>query len=76
MDLFDHKIIGYSYGLNMNDDLSIDALKKALANRPISKECICHSNKELNILQIDMKHYLKKTVYNIHILKKVAHMIM
>ena len=28
MDLFDLKIVGWSYGLNMTDDLAIDALKK------------------------------------------------
>ena len=45
MDLFDHKVIGYSYGLNMSDDLSVNALKKALANRSISKDCIFHSDR-------------------------------
>ena len=45
MDLFDHKVIGYSYGLNMSDDLSVNALNKALANRPISKDCIFHSDR-------------------------------
>ncbi len=45
MDLFDHKVIGYSYGLSMSDDLSSDALKKALVNRPISKDCIYHSDR-------------------------------
>ena len=32
MDLFDLKIVGWSYGLNMTDDLVIDAFKKALIN--------------------------------------------
>lgn len=45
MDLFDHKVIGYSYGLNMSDDLSVNALNKALANRPISKDCVFHSDR-------------------------------
>ena len=45
MDLFDHKVIGYSYGLNMSDDLSTNALKKALANRSIDKDCVFHSDR-------------------------------
>ena len=32
MDLFNLKVIGWSYGLNMNDNLVIDAFNKALVN--------------------------------------------
>ena len=45
MDLFDLKIIGWSYGLNMTDDLVIDALKKALINRGLNKDGIFHSDR-------------------------------
>ena len=40
MDLFDLKIIGWSYGLNMNDDLVIDAFNKAKTNRSMAKNGI------------------------------------
>ena len=72
MDLFDHKVIGYSYGLNMSDDLSIDALNKAKANRTISKDCIFHSdrgvqytsNKYETLLQeSNIKHSYSKKGY-------------
>ena len=45
MDLFDLKIIGWSYGLNMTDDLVIDAFKKALINRGLNEDGIFHSDR-------------------------------
>ena len=44
MDLYDLKVIGWSYGLNMTDDLVIDALKKASINRRVKKGLIVHSD--------------------------------
>ena len=44
MDLYDLKVIGWSYGLNMTDDLVIDALKKASINRRVKKGLIFHSD--------------------------------
>lgn len=38
MDLFDLKVVGWSYGLNMTDDLVIDAFSKALINRGLKKK--------------------------------------
>jgi len=45
MDLFDLKIIGWSYGKNMTDDLVISAFNKALINRGLKKEGIFHSDR-------------------------------
>ena len=45
MDLFDLKIVGWSYELNMTDDLVIDAFNKALINRGLSKNGIFHSDR-------------------------------
>ena len=45
MDLFDLKVVGWSYGLNMTDDLVINALNKALINRGLNKDGIFHSDR-------------------------------
>ena len=45
MDLFDLKVVGWSYGLKMTDDLVIDALNKALINRGLNKDGIFHSDR-------------------------------
>jgi len=45
MDLFDLKVIGWSYGLNMTDDLVIDAFNKAMINRGLNKDGIFHSDR-------------------------------
>lgn len=45
MDLFDLKIVGWDYGLNMTDDLVIKALKKALINRGLNEGGIFHSDR-------------------------------
>lgn len=44
MDLFDLNVIGWSYGMNMTDDLVIDAFNKAMINRKLNKDCIFHSD--------------------------------
>ncbi len=72
MDLFDLKVVGWSYGLNMTDDLVIDAFKKALINRGLNEDGIFHSDrgsqytsndyeKLLNTLKI--KHSYSKKGY-------------
>ena len=45
MDLFDLKVVGWSYGLNMTDDLVIDAFNKAYINRGLNKDGIFHSDR-------------------------------
>ena len=45
MDLFDLKIVGWSYGKNMTDDLVISAFNKALITRGLKKDGIFHSDR-------------------------------
>ena len=72
MDLFDLKVIGWSYGLNMTDDLVIDAFNKALINRGLKKSGIFHSdigsqytsNDYENLLtSLDIRHSYSKKGY-------------
>lgn len=44
MDLFDLKIIGWSYSINMTADIVVDAFKKAKTNRKIENKMIFHSD--------------------------------
>ena len=44
MDLFDLKIIGWSYGKNMTSELVISAFEKAKAARGVTKGMIFHSD--------------------------------
>ena len=44
MDLFDLKVIGWSYGINMTAELVISAFKKAKIKREIVKGMIFHSD--------------------------------
>ena len=45
MDLFDLKVVGWSYGMNMTDDLVIDAFKKAISNRGLKTDGMFHSDR-------------------------------
>ena len=45
MDLFDLKVVGWSYGINMTDDLAIDAFNKAMINRKLNEDGIFHSDR-------------------------------
>ena len=45
MDLFDLKVVGWSYGLNMTEDLVIEAFKNAKFNRGLNKDGIFHSDR-------------------------------
>lgn len=45
MDLFDLKVVGWSYGLSMTDELVIDAFNKALVNRGLEHDAIFHSDR-------------------------------
>lgn len=72
MDLFDLKVVGWSYGLNMTDDLVIDALNKALINRGLNKDGIYHSDRgsqytsndfEQLLINLNIKHSYSKKGY-------------
>lgn len=59
MDLFDLKIVGWAYGLNMTDDLVIDALKKAIINRGLNKGTIFHSDRGSQYTSNDFEELLE-----------------
>jgi len=45
IDLFELKVVGWSYGTSMTDTLVIDAFNKALINRGLEKNGIFHSDR-------------------------------
>ena len=59
MDLLDLKVIGWSYGMNMTDDLVIDAFNKALVNRCLEQNEIFIPIEEVDIHQMIFRDYLK-----------------
>lgn len=72
MDLFDLKIVGWSYGENMTDDLVIDAFNKAYKNRGFEKDGIFHSDRgsqytsnafERLLNDLNIKHSYSKKGY-------------
>lgn len=72
MDLFDLKVVGWTYGLNMTDDLVIKAFNKALINRGLEKEGIFHSDRgsqytsndfESLLQELNIKHSYSKKGY-------------
>lgn len=72
MDLFDLKVVGWSYGLNMTDDLVIEAFNKALINRGLNKDGIFHSDRgsqytsnnfEQLLTDLNLKHSYSKKGY-------------
>ena len=59
MDLFDLKIIGWSYDISMTDDLVIDAFEKAMINRGLNKDGIFHSDRGSQYTSNDFEELLK-----------------
>ncbi len=45
MDLFDLKVVGWSYRLNMTENLVIEVFNKALVNRGLNKDGTFHSDR-------------------------------
>ena len=60
MDLFDLKVVGWSYGLNITDDLVIDAFNKAMINRGLSKGKIFHSDRGSQYTSNDFENLLEE----------------
>lgn len=60
MDLFDLKIVGWQYGINMTDDLVIEAFKKANINRGLDKDGIFHSDRGSQYTSNDFEYLLEK----------------
>ena len=72
IDLFALKVVGWSYGLNMTDNLVIDAFNKAIINRKLNKEGIFHSDRgsqytsndfENLLAELELKHSYSKKGY-------------
>lgn len=59
MDLFDLRVVGWSYGTEMTGDLAIDAFNKALINRGLSKDGIFHSDRGSQYTSNDYEGLLK-----------------
>ena len=75
MDLFDLKIIDWSYGLNMNDDLVLMLLTKQKQTEDFLKTEFFILIVEANIRQTNLKRFLVIMTLNILIVKKVILMI-
>lgn len=60
MDLFDLKVVGWSYGMNMTDDLVIDAFNKAMINRKLNKDGIFHSDRGNQYTSNDFEKLLEE----------------
>jgi len=58
MDLFDLKVVGWSYGLNMSETLVIDAFNKALIKRELKEDGIFHSDRGSQYTSNDFEHLL------------------
>lgn len=62
MDLFDLKVVGWSYGLNMTDDLVIDAFNKAMIKRKLNDGGIFHSDRGSQYTSNDFEETLSKSL--------------
>ena len=60
MNLFDLSVIGWSYGMNMTDDLVIDAFNKAMINRKLNKDGIFHSDRDSQYTSNDFEQLLEE----------------
>ena len=76
VNLFYLKIIGWSYGLNMNENLVIGAFTKAKRNRTLSKDAIFHSNRGSQYTSNKFEKVLSDNGIKHSYSKKVAIMIM
>ena len=60
MDLFDLKVVGWSYGINMTDDLVIAAFNKAMKNRGLNTDGIFHSDRGSQYTSNDFEKILSQ----------------
>ena len=63
MDLFDLKIVGWAYDINMTDNLTINAFNKALINRGLNKDGIFHSDRGSQYTSNDFEKLLSTLNY-------------
>lgn len=62
MDLFDLKVIGYSYDTHITDELSINAMNKALINRNPNEGIIFHSDQGSQYISNDFEKLLNDNI--------------
>ena len=72
MDLFDLRVVGWIYDLNMTDELVIFVFNKAMINRKLNKDGIFHSDRgsqytsnnfEKLLTDLNLKHSYSKKGY-------------
>lgn len=63
-DLFDLKIVGWTYGMHMTDELVIETFKKALANRGLNKGGIFLSDRGSQYTSNDFEGILSNLKIN------------
>ena len=72
IDLFDLKVIGWEYGISMTEEISINALKKAVVKRKPTDNMIFHSDRgsqyisnnfETLLSNLNIKHSYSKKGY-------------
>ena len=64
MDLFDLKVIGWTYGMHMTDELVIEAFKKAMINRGLKEDGIFHSDRGSQYTSNDFEEMLNNLKIN------------
>ena len=64
MDLFDLKVIGWTYGMHMTDELVIEAFKKAMTNRGLREDGIFHSDRGSQYTSNDFEGMLSNLKIN------------
>ena len=60
LDLFDLKVVGWSYGRNMTDDLVVEAFNKAMKNRGLDKDGLFHSDRGSQYTSNKFEHLLEE----------------
>ena len=65
LDAFSRKVVGYAISKSLEDDLTIIALKSALARRQLRKGCIHHSDQGLQYASDDYIDILKEHGFQI-----------
>ena len=64
MDLFDLKVIGWTYGMHMTDELVIEAFKKAMTNRGLREDGNFHSDRGSQYTSNDFEGMLSNLKIN------------
>lgn len=60
LDLFDLKVVGWSYGRNMTDDLVVGAFNKGMRNRGLDNDGLFHSDRDSQYTSNKFEHLLEE----------------